>query len=211
MLFILLIRNLYQLQAWPSCRSGLHLWGWPVWALPTWQLAGTSARQTGLPPLRGPGAFHKTWAGLWHQALLLKCACTLWNFKSLLSGSDTWAPSCGLFSFSCLSEPEEPPPPPTPHTPSAKPVPCSRCLCCTSLMLDLCPLQGAKPGLLARSKGIARGLEWQLSLPLPGACCLCAEATSPLWICPGLGTTQTHWCGSWLLNTFSTEKHLLEE
>ena len=152
MVFILLIRSLDQLSrpgraATQVCISGAGPSG--LFPPDSW-LGHPALGQTGLPPLRGLGAFHKTRAG---SDIRQGCRAVLALYGILkayclaqIRGSKLWA-DCFL-SVVCF-EPEEPPPQrPPPHTPSAKPVPCLRCLCCTSLTLDLCPLQGAKPGLL---------------------------------------------------------------
>lgn len=159
MVFILLIRSLYQLSR-PGRAAAQVCISWTgasgLFPPDSW-LGHPALRQTGLPPLRGLGAFPKTTAGLWHQTGLLCGACTLWNFKSLLSGSDMRLQAVGwLVSFffffdwflSVVFNQKSLHPKPPIYIPFAKPVPCLRCLCFPSLMLDLCPLQGLKPGPL---------------------------------------------------------------
>ena len=102
MVFILLIRSLYQLSR-PGRAAAQVCISWTgasgLFPPDSW-LGHPALRQTGLPPLRGLGAFPKTTAGLWHQTGLLCGACTLWNFKSLLSGSDMRLQAVGwLVSF----------------------------------------------------------------------------------------------------------------
>ena len=112
MVFILLIRSLDQLSrpGWAAtqvCISGAGPSG--LFPPDSW-LGHPALGQTGLPPLRGLGAFHKTRAGLWHQAGLSCGACTLWNFKSYAGSVSGLGRSPGEgnvnpLQYSCLENP----------------------------------------------------------------------------------------------------------
>ena len=120
MVFILLIRSLDQLSrpgraATQVCISGAGPSG--LFPPDSW-LGHPALGQTGLPPLRGLGAFHKTRAG---SDIRQGCRAVLALYGILkayclaqIRGSKLWA-DCFL-SVVCF-EPEEPPPqrPPPPH------------------------------------------------------------------------------------------------
>lgn len=94
MLFILLFRSLYQLSR-PSSAAhpDLYILGWYVCALCTHGLAGTShapPHHLGALLLQGhPPCFSPDQDRVLTSESLLCASCTLWIFKSLLSGSDT--------------------------------------------------------------------------------------------------------------------------
>ena len=151
MVFILLIRSLYQLSRPGRAAAQVCI---------SRQLAGTSrSSPDGTPATKGPWWFSQDHGrALTSDRAVVQCLALYGILKAYclaqIRGSKLWADwFLSFFLFfdwflSVVFNQKSLHPKPPIYTPSAKPVPCLRCLCFPSLMLDLCPLQGVKPGLL---------------------------------------------------------------